>query len=103
MVLENLLDNAWKFSALHKTSNIEFNALQIEGKTVYFVRDDGAGFDMTYVDKLFAPFQRLHKFEEFAGTGVGLSIVQRIIRRHGGEIWAEGVLQKGATFYFTLQ
>ena len=102
-VLENLLGNAWKFTSQHETARIEFGITKAEGKREYYVRDDGAGFDMSYAEKLFVPFQRLHGYSEFAGTGIGLSIVQRIIQRHGGRIWAEGSPEQGAAFYFTLQ
>lgn len=102
-VLANLFGNAWKFTSQHETARIEFGIVASDGKTEYFVRDDGAGFDMAYADKLFIPFQRLHAISEFSGTGIGLSIVQRIIRRHGGEIRAEGALGQGAAIYFTLQ
>jgi light-regulated signal transduction histidine kinase (bacteriophytochrome) len=103
VLLENLLSNAWKFTSKHPRARIEFGAIQLEGRSLYFVRDDGAGFDMDYANKLFTPFQRLHTETEFPGTGIGLATVQRIIRRHGGTIWAEGEVEKGATFYFTLQ
>ena len=98
----NLLDNAWKFTGNRPSARIEFGVRQEEDGPVYYVRDDGAGFDMAYADKLFLPFQRLHSSEEFPGTGVGLATVQRIIQRHGGRIWAEGALGIGATFHFTL-
>jgi light-regulated signal transduction histidine kinase (bacteriophytochrome) len=103
VVLVNLLSNAWKFTGKHPHATIEFGEYQQEGQTVYFVRDDGAGFDMAYVNKLFAPFQRLHVSTEFEGTGIGLATIQRIIHRHGGTVWAEGQVEQGATFYFTLQ
>ncbi len=98
----NLLENAWKFTSKTKDARIEFSAFEQDGKTVYSVRDNGAGFDQTYADKMFHPFQRLHTEKEFEGTGVGLAIVERIIRRHGGAVWAEGEVGKGATVYFTL-
>ena len=103
IVLENLLGNAWKFSVQRVCAHIEFGAvLQVDGSAAYFVRDDGAGFDMAYADKLFGAFQRLHSEKEFPGIGIGLATVQRIIHRHGGKVWAEGETGKGATFYFTL-
>jgi PAS domain S-box-containing protein len=101
-LLDNLLGNAWKFTGARPNARIEFGFERREGAVVYYVKDNGAGFDMAYADKLFAPFQRLHKASEFAGTGIGLATVQRIVRRHGGEIWAEGAVSRGATFYFTL-
>jgi PAS domain S-box-containing protein len=102
VALENLIGNAWKFTSRQPAPRIEFGAVDQSGSTVYFVRDNGAGFDMTYADKLFGAFQRLHTNEEFPGTGVGLPTVQRIVRRHGGKVWAEGAVDKGAVFYFTL-
>jgi PAS domain S-box-containing protein len=102
VALENLLGNAWKFTSCHPSARIELGSFQQDGQSVYFVRDDGAGFNMAYADKLFIAFQRLHRASEFEGTGIGLAIVQRIIRRHGGEIWSESQVEKGATFFFTL-
>lgn len=102
-VLENLLSNAWKFTAGHSRARIEFGAVELQGLTSYFVRDDGAGFDPAFADKLFSPFQRLHKASEFPGSGIGLATVKRIIHRHGGRVWAESAVEKGAAFYFTLQ
>lgn len=102
LVLENLLSNSWKFTAKHTRARVEFGAERSDGKFAYFVRDDGAGFDMAYVEKLFSPFQRLHAPTEFPGTGIGLALVQRIIHRHGGHVWAQGEVEKGATIYFTI-
>ena len=103
VALENLLGNAWKFTGKQSEAVIEFGSTKEGEKKAYFIRDNGAGFDMAYADKLFAPFQRLHTTEEYAGTGIGLATVQRITRRHGGKAWAEGQVDKGATFYFSLQ
>jgi PAS domain S-box-containing protein len=102
VVVENLLGNAWKYTGNRETALIEFGVAEINGGTAYFVRDNGAGFDMAHADKLFRPFQRLPGTTEFAGHGVGLATVQRIIQRHGGQVWAMGEPGKGATFYFTL-
>jgi light-regulated signal transduction histidine kinase (bacteriophytochrome) len=101
-VLDNLIGNAWKFTMNKPQSRIEVGVSRPEGAAVYFVRDDGPGFDMAYVHKLFGTFQRLHAANEFPGTGIGLASVRRIIQRHGGTAWAEGVVGKGATFFFTL-
>ena len=122
-VLENLLNNAWKYTSKHRTARIEFGQVPIAeyglrnaqsesaqsairdspSAMAFFVRDDGAGFDPSFAHKLFAPFRRLHSESEFEGTGIGLAIVQRIVHRHGGRIWAEGDVEQGATFYFTLR
>ena len=103
MALENLLGNAWKYSAKVAHAQISFGMDDQAGRRVYAVRDNGAGFDMRFADRLFGVFQRLHSSSDFAGTGVGLASVRRIIRRHGGEIWAEGEVGSGACFYFTLK
>ncbi len=102
IVLENLLGNAWKFTSKREHAKIEFGTLQQDGKRVYYVRDNGAGFNPAYAYKLFRAFERLHGADEFPGTGVGLATVERVIRRHGGRVWAEGEVNQGATFYFTL-
>lgn len=102
VVLDNLLGNAWKFTGNKEKAIIEFGSMLIEGTQTYFVRDNGAGFNMAAYAKLFGTFQRLHLEQEFPGTGIGLSLVQRIIHRHSGNVWAEGEVGKGATFYFTL-
>jgi light-regulated signal transduction histidine kinase (bacteriophytochrome) len=103
VALENLFGNAWKFTANRPRARIEFGSMpQSNGARTYFVRDDGAGFDMARASHLFAPFKRLHDQSEFRGTGIGLATVQRVIQRHGGKIWAEGVVNHGATFCFTL-
>jgi len=102
IVLENLLGNAWKFTGKRAEARIELAAGEIEGETVYRVRDNGAGFDMAYVDRLFRSFQRLHSEADFPGTGIGLATVHRIIDRHGGRVWAEGTLDAGATISFSL-
>jgi signal transduction histidine kinase len=102
IVLENLLGNAWKFTSKTKDPVIEFGASKNDdAKTIYFVRDNGVGFNETYADKLFLPFQRLPS-PEYAGTGIGLASVQRVIKKHGGQVWAESKKGEGATFYFTL-
>ncbi len=103
MALNNLLGNAWKHTGKRDEAIIEFGLTEVEGVSACFVRDNGAGFDMTHADRLFKPFRPLPGTEEYAADGIGLATVERIVRRHGGRVWAEGVPDKGATFYFTLQ
>ncbi|QPF76794.1 HAMP domain-containing protein [Roseateles sp. DAIF2] len=100
IALQNLLDNAWKFTGKTERATIRFGAQQRDGEPVYFVADNGAGFDMAYVDRLFGAFQRLHHENEYPGTGVGLAIVQRVFRRHGWPLWVQASPGQGATFYF---
>lgn len=102
VVLDNLLNNAWKYTSHNSFTEIEFDCTKVNNETVFYIRDNGAGFNMEYVDKLFSAFQRLHASEEFEGNGIGLATVSRIIHRHGGKSWAEGVVNQGATFYFTV-
>ncbi len=102
-MLQNLLDNAWKFTSKKAEAEISFGITIYEGLQTYYVCDNGAGFNMIYAGKLFEPFKRLHSAKEYSGTGIGLASVKRIIRRHGGQIWAGGEVDRGATFYFTLK
>jgi light-regulated signal transduction histidine kinase (bacteriophytochrome) len=102
ILLDNLLGNAWKFTAKTANPQVHIGTERRDGQAVFFVRDNGAGFDMAYADRLFTPFQRLHSDRDYAGTGIGLATVKRIVERHGGRIWAESTPGQGATFYFTL-
>ena len=101
-VLENLIGNAWKFTSKRQRAHIEFGNRRTHGWLTFFLRDNEAGFDCAYASKLFQPLQRLHRKSEVEGDGIGLATVHRVIVRHGGRIWAEGQLDQGATFYFTL-
>ncbi len=100
--MDNLLRNAWKYTSHHDYARIEFGREIQNGRVVYFVKDDGSGFDSRSADRLFQPFQRLHSTAEFPGNGIGLATVRRIVQRHGGNVWADASVEKGATFYFTL-
>lgn len=100
--MENLLGNAWKYTAKEENALIEFGITEFNGKNIYFVRDNGVGFEMSHAGKLFSAFQRLHNNNEFAGIGIGLCTVRRIVQRHGGQVWAEGDAGVGARFYFCL-
>ncbi|MCK5558332.1 MAG: GHKL domain-containing protein, partial [Candidatus Hydrogenedentes bacterium] len=102
IALENLLENAWNFTSKRERALIEFGASQSDGEEVFFIKDNGEGFNMEYAGKLFGAFQRLHAPSEYEGTGIGLATVQRIVHRHGGRIWADAEIHKGATFFFTL-
>ena len=102
LALVNLFDNTWKFTQSNTVSQIDFGQTEFEGQTTYYLQDNGAGFEMAYANKLFDPFQRLHSQQEFDGTGIGLAIVERIINRHRGRVWAEAKVGSGATFFFTL-
>jgi len=103
IALDNLIRNAWKYTSQHETAQIEVGMMRLRGETLFYVRDDGAGFDPRKNDQLFQPFHRLHSRGEFPGTGIGLATVQRILARHGGRIWAEGAVEQGATFWFTVK
>jgi light-regulated signal transduction histidine kinase (bacteriophytochrome) len=102
-LVENLLGNAWKFTSKVPAARIEFGVTEKDRVRAFYVRDNGAGFDMAFANKLFAPFQRLHTVSEFPGTGIGLATVQRIVHSHQGRLWAEGTVDGGATFYFTFR
>jgi light-regulated signal transduction histidine kinase (bacteriophytochrome) len=102
VILVNLLENAWKFTSKHAEARIEVGVQEAGGERAFFVRDDGAGFDPAYARNLFGAFQRMHAATDFEGTGIGLATVQRLVARHGGRVWAEAEVEKGATFYFTL-
>jgi len=103
IILSNLLGNAWKFTSKTEAARIEFGSFQKSGSSVYYIKDNGTGFDRNYADKMFLPFQRLHSEKEFPGTGIGLTIVERIVHRHGGRVWAEAEVDKGATFFISLE
>jgi light-regulated signal transduction histidine kinase (bacteriophytochrome) len=103
IAIENLMSNAWKFTRGREITVIEFGETEIEGGKAFYIKDNGVGFDMAYVNKLFGAFQRLHSIEEFEGTGIGLATTKRIMLRHNGSIWAESSVNNGAVFYFTIR
>jgi light-regulated signal transduction histidine kinase (bacteriophytochrome) len=103
IAMENLLNNAFKFTSKQESAVIQVGVIKKAGKKTFYVRDNGVGFDMTYSEKLFTPFQRLHSTQDYPGTGIGLVIVKRIITKHGGRVWTEAEVNKGATFYFTME
>jgi light-regulated signal transduction histidine kinase (bacteriophytochrome) len=103
IVFDNLIGNAWKFTARNEAAAISVGRTTTDKGMTFYVRDNGAGFDMAYAQRLFSPFARMHKESEFEGTGIGLATVKRIVSRHGGEIWAESVVDQGTTIYFTLR
>jgi light-regulated signal transduction histidine kinase (bacteriophytochrome) len=102
LAIENLFNNAWKFTSKRAAARIEVGSIQKDNQTVYFIKDNGAGFDSTRAGKMFMPFQRFHASSDFQGTGVGLSIVQSVTQRHHGRIWAESIVDEGTTFFFTI-
>jgi light-regulated signal transduction histidine kinase (bacteriophytochrome) len=102
IALKNLLSNTWKYTSKKEIAEISFGAKEYKGEKIFYIKDNGIGFEMSAAEKLFVPFKRLHSGSQFTGTGIGLSIVDRIISKHGGRIWGEGETGKGATFYFTL-
>jgi hypothetical protein len=102
LVIENLLENAWKYTGKNPNAVVEFGCIE-QDEAIYYVRDNGVGFDMSYVDRLFKPFQRLHSASDFEGTGIGLATVRRAVNRQGGDIWPESEVGKGTVFYFTIR
>ena len=102
VLLENIFENAWKYTANNPQARVEFASMQDGEEAIYYVKDNGVGFDMSYYNKLFGTFERLHHEAQYEGTGIGLATVKKIVQRHGGKVWADGEVNIGATFYFTL-